>query len=104
MEEGETTAIEVTCPQCGAKAVYRYGKYREEQKYTCVVCGRQFIPGHERRFLNPRPVCDRCGKKMHLYMDADKYTRFRCSGYPECRSFLKVLKTDPRRENELLHP
>ena len=92
MHNEEATVINLNCPQCGGRAVYRYGKYHDLQKYACIHCGRQFVPGHERILLEPRPFCKQCGKKMHLYKETDQYIQFRCSAYPQCRTFLKITK------------
>ena len=33
---------EVTCKHCGSKAVVKYGKYNNVQRYWCKVCQRKF--------------------------------------------------------------
>jgi ssDNA-binding Zn-finger/Zn-ribbon topoisomerase 1 len=40
--------------------------------------------------VNNRPICPTCGLKMHLYMHDAKTLRFRCSDYPDCRSYKKI--------------
>ncbi len=85
------TADELKCPVCKSEAVYKYGHIRSgKQRLKCVVCGRQFILGFSRRELKTRPTCPQCGLKMHLYMHDKGTLRFRCSDYPECRSYQKI--------------
>ena len=82
----------IKCPACCSEAVYRYGRAKNGmQRIKCIICGRQFVPGHERYVLNNRPVCPNCGSAMHLYMHTKEMVRFRCSEYPDCRSYQKVL-------------
>ncbi|HUJ90479.1 MAG TPA: topoisomerase DNA-binding C4 zinc finger domain-containing protein [Syntrophorhabdales bacterium] len=91
------------CPNCGSPAVYRYGRTRAgKQRFICLMCGRQFIPGSERHFPDKRPLCPICGAPMHLYRRARKQTTFRCSAYPVCRTFTRiVIPRDPNiRRNE----
>lgn len=81
----------VACPRCGAEAIYRYGRTKSGHKrYLCQVCRRQFTLNAP-VWLNAaeRPVCPACGRPMHVYMRERELTRFRCSGYPNCRTFLK---------------
>jgi ssDNA-binding Zn-finger/Zn-ribbon topoisomerase 1 len=54
------------------------------------MCGRQFIPGHERKFPPSRPVCPECGSGMHIFKKHDSHTVFRCGRYPECGAYMKV--------------
>ena len=78
------------CPECRSDALYRYGKdHVGRQRVMCIVCGRQFVPGHTRLLVNNRPVCPQCGENMHLYRREDSGLRFRCSAYPGCRSYIK---------------
>ena len=82
----------IKCPACRSEAVYRYGRAKNgKQRIKCIICGRQFIPGHERYELNNRPICPLCGSSMHLYMHTKEMVRFRCSEYPVCRSYHKIL-------------
>jgi transposase-like protein len=85
----------VSCPSCGAEALYRYGKTgKGHPRCLCKVCGRQFGLRRERRIaLSERPACLACGRPMHVYMRAPGIIRFRCSGYPSCRSF--TVRRDP---------
>jgi len=56
------------CPTCGSPAVYRDGRTRAgKQRFICLMCGRQFVPGSERNFPDKRPLCPTCGAPMHLY-------------------------------------
>lgn len=81
----------VVCPRCASEAIYRYGKNAAGHKrYLCQVCRRQFTQA-ARIWLSAaeRPTCPACGKPMHVYMRTAALTRFRCSDYPNCRTFLK---------------
>ena len=89
-ENGKKTAGRTMCPSCNSRAVYRYGKLSDKQRYICMICNRQFIEGHERNYPQERPFCGICGKKMYVYRRGVNYTRYRCSGYPVCKSFLKM--------------
>ena len=82
---------EIHCPRCASAALYRFGHVRSGyQRYICLFCGRQFIPGHERPLVLSRPTCAACGAGMHLFKKKAESTVFRCSHYPACRSYLKV--------------
>jgi transposase-like protein len=82
------------CPRCNSEAFYKYGKTRHgRQRFRCLVCGRQF--GETvREELKERPLCRVCGRKMHVYMKASEWVRFRCSGYSLCRSFEKLKRSE----------
>jgi transposase-like protein len=89
-----TTAVEniseVRCQSCNSDAVYKYGKaWTGKQRYLCLICARQFTFGEKIELLN-KPHCLVCGKRMHLYKKEDNILRFRCSAYPECRTFRKI--------------
>ncbi|MBF0505420.1 MAG: Insertion element protein [Nitrospirae bacterium] len=92
----------IKCPRCNLDAVYKYGKtWQGKQRFLCLICGRQFSAGIVRSAVKDRPVCPVCGRVMHLYKREEKVWRFRCSGYPGCKTF---TKTDVREgEHELLH-
>jgi transposase-like protein len=81
----------VFCPRCRSDAIYRYGKTATGKKrFLCQVCRRQF----SLKRLDPlgaqeRPACPACGRPMHVYMRHGVTLRFRCSDYPNCRTFLK---------------
>jgi len=80
----------LTCPQCASPALYRFGFVRGLQRYICLTCGRQCIPGHERVISLARPTCTTCGAGMHLFKKMTDYTVFRCGRYPACHTYLKV--------------
>jgi len=85
------TVDELKCPVCKSEAVYKYGHIRTgKQRLRCIMCGRQFILGPAKRELMNRPLCPQCGLKMHLYMHDERVLRFRCSGYPDCKSYQKI--------------
>ncbi|WP_373878670.1 IS1/IS1595 family N-terminal zinc-binding domain-containing protein [Desulforhabdus amnigena] len=87
----------VKCPRCGAETVYRYGKTKQgKQRYLCLACGLQFTPGSRRVEPAERPVCPACGKPMHVYKRENGATRFRCSNYPECKCFKKILEKETK--------
>ena len=88
------TIENIQCPACRSKTVYRDGKARTgNQRYLCLMCGMQFTVSHRMR-VKDRPLCAACGNPMHLYRDEQTILRFRCSRYPGCRTYLKVLKED----------
>jgi len=93
----------ISCPDCGSEALYRYGKVREGyQRVRCILCGRQFIPGHVRtNIIDNRPLCPACGKSMHLYRRELSGLRFRCSAYPDCRIYLKVTNQEVNQSGML---
>lgn len=94
---------EIYCPFCSAGAVYRYGRIKTgKQRYLCMMCGRQFLPGVERLGIKNRPFCYECGRLMHLYKKENGFLRFRCSCYPQCKSYTKI-KMKKEMINELLH-
>jgi len=80
------------CPNCKATALNRYGRIASgKQRYLCLVCGRQFVESPGRRELPvPRPECPVCGRSMHTYIRAAGFIRFRCSCYPECKTYLRI--------------
>ena len=87
----------IRCPRCNSDAWYKYGKTKNQKdRYLCLVCNRQFVPGTKREEPVARPTCPTCGKTMHVYMRNSRYTRFRCADYPECRTFLKLMKEENR--------
>ena len=83
---------DIKCPICGLDATYRYGKTPEgQQKYICLSCGKQFIEAAANRKAIERPFCPSCLAPMYLYMQSTDFKRFRCSRYPECRTYKKVF-------------
>jgi ssDNA-binding Zn-finger/Zn-ribbon topoisomerase 1 len=80
-----------SCPLCGSQAVYKYGRTNNRQRYICIMCNRQFIPGRQRRRPSTRPDCPACGGTTHLFKrKKDGYVVFRCCRYPECRTYVKA--------------
>lgn len=45
----------------------------------------------KRMEVHDRPNCPVCHCGMHAYKREQDGVRFRCSAYPRCRTFLKVL-------------
>lgn len=87
-EEGQNT---ISCPSCGSRAIYKYGWTRNRQRYICMMCNRQFIPGSERHSPSIRPDCPACGGITHLFKRRkDGNAVFRCSRYPDCRTYVKA--------------
>ncbi len=85
----------IKCPECGSDALYRYGKTPEgQQKYQCILCDRQFSENSSRNYIQERPPCPECGAAMHVYMRTGNITRFRCSEYPKCKTFVKTVKEE----------
>ncbi len=81
------------CPKCGSQALYRYGKsHNGKRRMLCLNCNRQFVIDSRPSTVKDRPRCPICGKKMHVYKYENNVIRFRCSSYPECRTFVKVDK------------
>ena len=81
----------VVCPRCASEAIYRYGRTKSGKKrFLCQACRRQFTLNPSVR-LSPaeRPACPACGEPMHVYMRESETIRFRCSRYPNCRTFFK---------------
>lgn len=88
--ERHTERQEIKCDYCNSDALYKYGKTRSgKQRFVCLICGRQFTPEAGKAQVQGKPVCDECGKPMHLYKIEGEVVRFRCSGYPKCRTFKK---------------
>jgi DNA-directed RNA polymerase subunit RPC12/RpoP len=81
----------IHCPKCQSDALNRYGKTANGKKrYLCLVCGRQFITNPVRKTPQERPPCPKCGKPMHCYKREPDLIRFRCSDYPNCRTYVKL--------------
>jgi ssDNA-binding Zn-finger/Zn-ribbon topoisomerase 1 len=55
------------------------------------MCGLQFTVSHHRQ-VEKRPSCPACGNHMHLYKEEKTLLRFRCSQYPVCKTYARVLK------------
>ena len=87
------TIKRINCPKCGSEAIYRDGKARTgKQRYLCLMCGTQFTDSNRTRVRN-RPLCSECGSLMYLYRNEQASIRFRCSQYPSCKTYKKILKT-----------
>ncbi len=85
------------CPVCHANVFYRYGRTKQgKQRVRCLMCGRQFTLGPVRARVENKPACPNCGKTMHLYKREKTALRFRCSGYPKCRTFEKIQTEEER--------
>jgi transposase-like protein len=88
MESG----LEIKCPDCNLDVSYKYGRTPSgKQRYLCLNCGRQFTPDAKKHTINGKPLCSECGRIMHLYKIDGEVVRFRCSGYPECKTFKKYI-------------
>jgi transposase-like protein len=80
------------CPLCDSEAIYRYGKaWTGKQRFICLICGRQFTDGAHRGVVRDKPTCPCCGESMNLYMRGAGVIRFRCSRYPECKTYKKLM-------------
>jgi transposase-like protein len=88
------------CPSCKSIALYKYGNVRSKQRFLCLMCGRQFLLGCERNYPAERPMCPICGKKMYVYRKETSFMRYRCSDYPMCSGYLKVMNNDILREEK----
>jgi transposase-like protein len=78
----------IQCPICSSRALYRYGHTRNgKRRFLCLSCGRQFAPEATRHALSGRPPCPRCGRTMHLYKRKQHQMVFRCSNYPDCKTY-----------------
>lgn len=93
---------EVNCPSCFSKALYKYGKTKTgKQRFLCLVCNKQFSIGTTKHEIKGKPICPICGKIMHLYKIEGNIIRFRCSAYPQCKTFKKFIIQEDI--DELLH-
>ena len=92
----------IQCPACKAEAIYKYGHIRTgKQRYLCMMCGRQFTLGVRRVLMQERPRCPECGRPMHVYKQDNNILRFRCSGYPVCKSYTKISLTKEVKHESL---
>jgi ssDNA-binding Zn-finger/Zn-ribbon topoisomerase 1 len=83
--------MKIQCPSCHSDAVYRYGTISTgKQRFICLICERQFVPEAKNTQFIDKPRCPNCSKIMHSYMKGVEYMRFRCSDYPQCKTYLKV--------------
>ena len=82
----------IKCPRCHSGAFNKNGKtIGGKQRFICLVCNRQFVSDSPQIWMDSRPLCPVCGKKMHVYRTDKDFTRYRCSNYPTCRGFARVL-------------
>jgi ssDNA-binding Zn-finger/Zn-ribbon topoisomerase 1 len=94
--------LDIKCPSCGCDAVYLYGKaHTGKDRFKCLVCGRQFTLHPARYEPENRPLCPVCGRPMHVYMRGPFEIRFRCSGYPECRTYKKIFARPSAKEKAM---
>lgn len=95
-----TAIVEVSeaiCPSCDSDAIYRYGKIKTGiQRFMCIMCGTQFTPGAKKSPVKGKPVCPKCGSPMNVYKLEGNIIRFRCSGYPECKTFRKFTMREEK--------
>jgi len=90
--QSATGIEEMRCPSCDSDAVYKYGRTRTgKQRFLCMMCGMQFTGNAGKATVKGKPACPKCGKPMNLYKIEGYIIRFRCSGYPECRTFKKYI-------------
>ncbi len=81
---------QIKCPSCDCDAVYKYGRaWTGKQRYWCMMCGMQFTGDSSKAIVKGKPLCPQCGKAMNLYKIEGETVRFRCSGYPECKTYKK---------------
>ncbi|MDA8241734.1 MAG: hypothetical protein M0Z67_15385 [Nitrospiraceae bacterium] len=89
--------VEVKCPLCNADAAYRYGHIRTgEQRFLCLICGSQFTPGAKKYPVKGKPACPECGRPMNVYKLEGDIIRFRCSGYPACKTYRKFTMKEEK--------
>jgi transposase-like protein len=80
----------IACPACGSQVTRKFGHaWTGKQRYLCNYCDRQFTRG-TRRTVSAKPNCPKCRRTMNLYKREGDAVRFRCSGYPGCRTYLKI--------------
>ncbi|MGO9611507.1 MAG: IS1 family transposase [Dissulfurispiraceae bacterium] len=78
------------CPRCNGRALYKNGKtWVGKQRFLCIMCGKQFTSNPQRVTLKGKPLCPKCGRHMNLYRLDGDVIRFRCSCYPQCKTFRK---------------
>ena len=99
VDEGSVNKSEVKCPGCGSEAIYRYGRtHNGNRRFFCVLCKRQFSADCKRPEVHNRPSCPQCGRPMHIYKRGKTSVRFRCSGYPVCRTYRKIIAGEGQDE------
>jgi ssDNA-binding Zn-finger/Zn-ribbon topoisomerase 1 len=45
-------------------------------------------------------MCPVCGQKMYIYKKEAGFMRYRCSDYPTCSGYLKVMSKNNIREED----
>lgn len=89
--------VKIVCPYCEADALYRYGRIKTGgQRFMCMMCGTQFTPGAKKSAVPGKPLCPKCGKTMNVYKLEGNIIRFRCSSYPECKTFRKFTMREEK--------
>ena len=92
----------LTCTNCNSDALYKYGHaWTGKQRYLCMMCGTQFTGNAGKLSVKGKPVCPVCGKSMHVYKLEGEVIRFRCAGYPVCKTYRKFRMKEEK--DELLH-
>ncbi len=92
-----TELVETRCPSCDSDAIYRYGKIKTgRQRFMCLMCRTQFSIGAKKTPVKGKPACPECGKSMNVYRIEGDVIRFRCSGYPGCRTFRKFIMKEEK--------
>jgi hypothetical protein len=89
-QKDRKTEDRIVCRNAARKPTYRYGRSKSgKQRFLCLMCNRQFILNPEHIHCKNKPVCAVCGAIMYLYKRDGECMRFRCSRYPECRTYRK---------------
>ena len=97
--EKSVTRAEVECPRCGSDAIYRYGRtHSGKPRFICILCRRQFSAGIKKCEFQNKPSCPLCGRSMHIYKREKGSIRFRCSAYPQCKTYKKIVVGEDRDE------
>lgn len=97
----ETTANEIKCSSCESDAIYKYGKAGTgRQRFICLMCGKQFTNGSRVSLIKGKPKCSKCEKAMNIYKIEGEVIRFRCSGYPKCKTFKKFMIKEIKEEKD----
>lgn len=87
--ECSISEMSLLCPSCSGSAIYRFGfSPAGKQKYLCLLCSRQFVVNPDRIGFSIRPDCPACRGTMHVYKRTGNAVRYRCSGYPVCRTYM----------------
>lgn len=99
-----TSVIEeiiINCPSCNTDTAYKYGRaWTGRQRFLCLMCGKQFTDGSRVSLIKGKPKCSRCGKVMNIYKIEGEVIRFRCSGYPDCKTFKKFMIKEIKEEKD----